>query len=59
MQFAVGGAFARTALWSHLALGLAWTAAFAAAGLIVFRIKTRNRRLRSCRMPCRWQAPAS
>jgi hypothetical protein len=24
MQFAVGGAFGRTALWGHLALGLAW-----------------------------------
>jgi hypothetical protein len=24
MQFAVGGAFGHTALWGHLALGLAW-----------------------------------
>jgi ABC-2 type transport system permease protein len=44
MQFAVGGAFARTALWSHLALGLAWAAAFAAGGLVIFRLKTRSRR---------------
>jgi hypothetical protein len=43
MQFAVGGAFGHTALWSHLALGLAWTAAFTAAGLAIFRVKTRNR----------------
>jgi ABC-2 type transport system permease protein len=43
MQFAVGGAFGHTSLWSHLALGLAWTAAFTAAGLAVFRVKTRNR----------------
>jgi hypothetical protein len=27
MQFAVGGAFARTALWRHLALGAAWAGA--------------------------------
>jgi ABC-2 type transport system permease protein len=44
MQFAVGGAFAHTALWTHLLLGLAWAAAFAAAGLVIFRIKTRSRR---------------
>jgi ABC-2 type transport system permease protein len=44
MQFAAGGAFARTALWGHLALGLAWTAAFTATGLLIFRLKTRNRR---------------
>lgn len=44
MQFAVGGSFARTALWGHLALGLAWAAGFAVCGLIVFRIKTRTRR---------------
>jgi ABC transporter family protein len=31
MQFAVGGAFARQALWGHLALGLAWAAAFTAS----------------------------
>ena len=30
MQFAVGGSFGHTALWSHLALGLAWAAAFTA-----------------------------
>jgi hypothetical protein len=44
MQFAVGGAFGHTALWGHLALGLAWTAAFAAAGLLVFQLRTRSRR---------------
>lgn len=30
MQFAVGGAFGYTALWGHLALGLAWTAVITA-----------------------------
>lgn len=44
MQFAVGGSFGHTALWGHLALGLIWAAAFAVAGLIVFRIRTRTRR---------------
>jgi ABC-2 type transport system permease protein len=46
MQFAVGGAFAHTALWAHLALGLAWAGAFAAAGVAVFGLRTRtlNRR---------------
>jgi ABC-2 type transport system permease protein len=44
MQFAAAGAFGHTALWSHLALGLAWAAAFTAAGLIIFRLKTRSRR---------------
>ncbi|MCX4885685.1 MULTISPECIES: hypothetical protein [unclassified Streptomyces] len=43
MQFAVGGSFGHTALWSHLALGLAWAAAFTAIGLVIFRIRTRNR----------------
>ena len=43
MQFAVGGAFAHTALWGHLALGLAWTGAFAATGLLIFHVKTRTR----------------
>ena len=32
MQFAAGGAFGHTALWGHLLLGLAWAAAFTAAG---------------------------
>jgi ABC-2 type transport system permease protein len=41
MQFAVGGAFAHQALWGHLALGLAWAAAFAASGLIIFQLRTR------------------
>ncbi|MFR9794881.1 hypothetical protein ACL02U_03110 [Streptomyces sp. MS06] len=41
MQFAVGGAFGNTALWGHLALGLAWAVAFGAAGLVIFRIRTR------------------
>jgi hypothetical protein len=44
MQFAVGGSFARTALWGHLALGLAWAAGFTVCGLVVFRVKTRSRR---------------
>ncbi|NUS07567.1 MAG: hypothetical protein HOV97_33955 [Nonomuraea sp.] len=43
MQFAVGGSFGHTALWSHLALGLVWAAAFGAAGLVIFRARTRNR----------------
>jgi ABC-2 type transport system permease protein len=42
MQFAVGGAFANTALWDHLLLGLAWAAAFSCLGLVVFWLKTRN-----------------
>jgi hypothetical protein len=33
MQFAVGGAFGHAARWSHLTVGLAWTAAFTTAGL--------------------------
>src|SRR5215470_5193529 len=44
MQFAVSGAFAHQALWGHLALGLAWAAAFAATGLAIFQLKTRTRR---------------
>jgi len=44
MQFAVGGAFGHTALWSHLALGLAWAAAFTVVGLAVFHFRTRARR---------------
>ena len=44
MQFAVGGSFGHQALWGHLALGLAWAAAFAAGGLIIFQIRTRSRR---------------
>jgi ABC-2 type transport system permease protein len=42
MQFAVGGAFGHTWLASHLLLGLAWAAALALAGLIIFRIRTRS-----------------
>ena len=42
-QFAVGGSLARTELWGHLALGLAWPAAFAAAGLVIFWFRTRTR----------------
>lgn len=41
MQFATGASLAHTALWGHLALGLAWAAGFTLCGLIVFRIKTR------------------
>jgi hypothetical protein len=47
MQFAVGGSFAHTALWGHLALGLLWAAGFALGGLVVFCIKTRSRRLQA------------
>ena len=36
-------AVGRTALWGHLALGLAWAAAFAAGGLVIFWIRTRTR----------------
>jgi ABC-2 type transport system permease protein len=43
MQFAVGGSFGHSALWGHLALGLAWAAAFGAVGLVIFRARTRNR----------------
>jgi hypothetical protein len=43
MQFAVGGSLGHTALTSRLALGLAWAAAFAAVGLITFRLRTRAR----------------
>lgn len=43
MQFAVGGSFGQTALWGHLALGLTWAAAFGTVGLVIFRIRTRNR----------------
>jgi len=42
-QFAAAGSLGHTALWGHLALGLAWPAAFAAAGLFIFRIRTRSR----------------
>jgi ABC-2 type transport system permease protein len=41
-QFAVGGAFGRTALTAHLALGLAWAAAFTILGLIIFAVRTRS-----------------
>ncbi|HEX4702075.1 MAG TPA: hypothetical protein VH352_08100 [Pseudonocardiaceae bacterium] len=51
MQFAVGGAFGHTALWGHLALGLVWTAGFALAGLVIFRIRTRGRRQVSRSLP--------
>ena len=47
MQFAAGGAFGRTALWGHLALGMAWAATFAITGLVIFRFKTRSRRHRA------------
>ena len=42
-QFAVGGSLGHTPLWGHLALGLAWPAAFATAGLIIFWTRTRTR----------------
>jgi hypothetical protein len=37
-----GGSLGHTALWGHLALGPAWPAAFAAAGLAIFWIWTRT-----------------
>ncbi|MET7481647.1 hypothetical protein [Streptomyces sp. NPDC005538] len=43
MQFAVGGSFGQTTLWGHLALGLTWAGAFGAVGLVIFKIRTRNR----------------
>ncbi|MBO0815752.1 MAG: hypothetical protein J2P30_11525 [Actinobacteria bacterium] len=42
MQFAVGGSFGHASLWGHLALGLAWAGAFAAGGLVIFRLRTRG-----------------
>lgn len=33
-----------TALWDYLALGLAWPAAFAAIGLVIFRARTHHDR---------------
>ena len=42
MRFAAGGAFARQALRGHLALGLAWAAAFAAGGPAIFQLGTRR-----------------
>ncbi len=42
-QFAVGGAFGHTVLTAHLALGLAWAAAFTILGLIIFGIRSRSR----------------
>jgi ABC-2 type transport system permease protein len=42
-QFAVGSSLGHTARWGHLALGLAWAAAFAVAGLVIFWIRTRTR----------------
>jgi hypothetical protein len=42
-QFAVGGSLGHTARWGHLLLGLAWPAAFAAAGLVIFWFLTRTR----------------
>jgi ABC-2 type transport system permease protein len=44
MQFSSGGAFGHTWLWSDLALGCAWALGFAAAGLVVFQLRTRSRR---------------
>ena len=44
MQFASGGAFGHTWLWSDLAIGCAWALSFAAVGLVVFQLRTRSRR---------------
>ncbi|TQK52396.1 hypothetical protein FBY35_2829 [Streptomyces sp. SLBN-118] len=46
MQFAAGGSFGDTALWGHLALGLAWAVAFSMIGLAIFRIRTHTPRRR-------------
>jgi hypothetical protein len=43
MQFAAGGSFGDTALWGHLGLGLVWAGGFAVVGLVVFRVRTRER----------------
>lgn len=43
MQFAVGGAFGHRFLPGHLALGLAWAAAFTAVGLVIFQYRTHPR----------------
>jgi hypothetical protein len=40
-QFAVGGSLRHAEPWGHLVLGLAWPAAFAAAGLAIFWTRTR------------------
>lgn len=42
-QFAIGVSLGHTLPWQDLATGLAWPTAFATAGLIIFRIRTRNR----------------
>ncbi len=44
---AVAASLGHTALWGHLALGLAWPAAFAAGGLIIFWMRTRTRAFKS------------
>lgn len=44
MQFAAGGAFAHTWLWSDIGLGLAWAAGFIGLALLVFRLRTRVQR---------------
>lgn len=44
MQFAVGGSFGHQALWGHPAFGLAWSATFAAGGLMIFQVRTRSHR---------------
>jgi hypothetical protein len=50
-QFAVAGSLGHGALWQYLALGLAWPAAFAAVGLVIFRVRTRARGPREGRGP--------
>jgi len=50
-QFAVATSLGHAALWEYLALGLAWPAAFAAVGLVIFRIRTRARGRRAGRGP--------
>jgi ABC-2 type transport system permease protein len=56
-QFAVAGSLGHTALWEHLALGLAWPAAFAGAGLLIFRARTCTRTHHDRRAAGRMSAP--
>ncbi|MFH9071979.1 hypothetical protein [Streptomyces alboflavus] len=44
MQFSVGSSLGDTVMWRYLGMGLAWAAAFALIGLVVFHFRTRSRR---------------
>ncbi|MFK4547933.1 hypothetical protein RKD29_007529 [Streptomyces tendae] len=48
-----GGALGDTFFCGYLALGLAWAAAFAVVGLLIFRLRTRTRRHPHCPTPGR------